>query len=683
MVLSKINDSVYIPEFKRVEKADIHKKAKLYKTNIKNVDILIAIGKKITEFEKDNIIYFPIYFLKYNKKVFKIAVFEIPANNSTDYLDEESNFDIHNNDIDPLIFNFVTEEMLEKLRMVPEKLRQEDEEEKEGEGEERKKEIEKERKKEIEKERKKDDEKKRKKGKKDIEENENDEENMELELEPGPQHEPIEKPKKRIEESRSEYKQIQKNFKKTSDSNWVEIYMKNNNYGIERNEGNGDCFFHVLVSAFKSINEKNTSVESLRLKLAKNTTQTQFDNYKKLFDEISTEKNIQKRNLNIQYANFQKYQEDNKDIPKIEKNPLLKNLQTEYNAYEKTKQLLQEYEFMKNVRNLNELKEKMLKNDYWADSFAVAKLQQLLKVKFVILSKDHLNDGQQVLQCENTEEETEFNPQYYIIMSLLGKHYELITYQKKKIFTFSELPYDLIKRIQKECISKGVGLFSLISDFKKMTKKGGGDKSFLNKYNVNDTVFVINANSDPLNPNYSEPFPGKLSGEKIAYNKMLQFLKLSIIPFWRNKLSNYWVQPFLLDNKKWASVEHYCQACKFKTTHPSFYNTFSLDSNTELSKNPFMAKYAGTNGIYEGRVIRPENIIIDINYPKIKKDIKYNAQLAKINQNADLKDLLLKTEDALLVHFQKNREPIIMDELMNIRNKLNDVMNTNNVYNYA
>ena len=60
MVLSKINSDVSYPELKSVDSGDLKTEASLYQIEIKDVDVIIAVGNAKNTFEEANIFYFPI-----------------------------------------------------------------------------------------------------------------------------------------------------------------------------------------------------------------------------------------------------------------------------------------------------------------------------------------------------------------------------------------------------------------------------------------------------------------------------------------------------------------------------------------------------------------------------------------------------------------------------------------------
>ena len=467
--------------------------------------------------------------------------------------------------------------------------------------------------------------------------------------------------------------------------------MKNKNYNIIDNEAGGDCLFATIRDAFSSIAQQ-TSVHKLRKKLATEATEKIFLNYKELYDTYNATliRDTNKiKELEAEYTLLnQRFTEviDRNEQKMISSEA--KKVKEEHDRLVKEKkittQMLKEYKFMKKVDTLEAFKHEIKKCDFWADTWAISTLERILNIKFVVMSSElyKAGDTKNVLQCGQLndtilEQRGRFTPEFYIMVDHTGDHYKLLGYKKKMIFKFSEIPYDIKKMIAEKCLEKNAGPFAIIPDFQKF--KAGTTKTIIKEAQYEDiTESKLRGlyNDDIVLQFYSKsvgkPLPGKGSGEKIPNERMKEFSELAIIPDWRKKLSNFWVQPFSLDNHQWASVEHYYQGSKFKKTHPDFYLSFSLDSGTDLSKDPNMAKAAGgKTGKLKGELLRPIEVTGDSDFfGKRQSREMYNAQFAKFTQNEDLKKLLLATEDAKLTHFSRGSEPIVFDELMLIRDKI-------------
>jgi len=351
-----------------------------------------------------------------------------------------------------------------------------------------------------------------------------------------------------------------------------------------------------------------------------------------------------------------------------------------------TAQIMGEFKFMKGIDTLDKFKKKIRSCEFWAETWAISTLERILNIKFIILSSEAYKSGdtKNIMQCgqlndEYLENKGIFNPEFYIIVDYTGSHYKLVSYKKKSILKFQEIPYDIKKLIVDKCLEKNAGVFALIPDFQKfkaslqknVIKEGQYEFQELSEAKLrgmydDNVVFVFYTKSN------DKPLPGKGAGEKIPGDKIKDFANLATMTQWRKKLDNSWAQPFTLDNHKWGSVDHYYQGSKFKKMHPEFYLSFSLDSGTELSKNPEMAKAAGSkSGKLKGELLRPVEVSIDPDFfGKRNKQETYNAQYAKFTQNEDLKTLLLATKDAKLTHYNKGSPPEVLDDLMIIRDKI-------------
>ena len=298
MVVSVLNNTVNFPELKSVDKYDLMKETNLYQTIIKGLDVIIAVGNAKNTFEDKNITYYPIYLVKYNNKVIQIGVYEILTTNSLSYIDEDGNINIEKMN-EPLIYSFVTKEMITKNRLVPEdNLSSSSDEDEEKEKSKSKKSK----------------EKSKEKGKEESKEEEEEEETVAPIIIPenrkdiftvrlGATVPPLLK-----EETTKDSQIMIENYhskihkdRETENDTWIQKCMSNKRYSIIDNEAGGDCLFATIRDAFEQLGQ-DTTVSKLRKKLSDEITEEVFKGYKNHYEMYSaaiaetTKKSIELKN---------------------------------------------------------------------------------------------------------------------------------------------------------------------------------------------------------------------------------------------------------------------------------------------------------------------------------------------------------------------------------------------------
>ena len=683
MVVSNIIQNIKFKEEKEVETHDKQTKVSVYRINLFDTDINVSLGKVNTSMY-DDIYFAPVYLILNENVQVKIGIYEFLAEDYTTLLDKDNDLDIAYLD-GPLLFKFVTkeyiEEMMEKYELLQDIESSDSEEEEEEEEEE------------------------------DVMKpfmyEEDDEEYLDL------------------LESKQDNDAIVGEYKNNDSNHWIEDFYKNNNYSILDNEGKGDCLFASVRDGLKHRNISIT-VPEIRKMLSENTTKEQFDTYKENYDLFKNEiddlqdkmSKAKKRHKELA-AEYKKVtaeakKEKDRDNKIVLRDKALK-IKADFDAIKPTftkfkeekkvaQENLVEFQFMENIESLDDLKNMINTCEFWADASSISKIEYIMNIKIIILSSEFYKMGlkERVVKCgdftlKEIEDKGYFNPKYYIIVDHTGDHYKLIKYNDKGAMLFHELPYQLREDLVVKCASsKGKSTYNYIPKFQtymgipvtmvkqveeeEITSDNEAEMSPTPSKDDKEELFDDSVIFQFYSKSKDVP-PGKGSGENISPKLKNDFVELGKIKGWRKQLSNFYTKSnkdkkietlFELDGYKWASVEHYYHANKFKKNNMDYYKLFTMESGSEISTDPIAAKGAGgKTGKVNKKKFRPTTIKMDEDFMKNgnNEKVMYDGQMAKYKQNPELKNMLLLTKEAKLVHFSRGGS-IVFYDTMKIRKVL-------------
>lgn len=682
MVKSLIDKTVNYNEKRDMYEEDLNYNSALYEIPIFDTYIAVCIGNMRTD--KNNIVYYPIYIVRDDENgettvSSQIGVFEVLVKECLSVLDEDNNLCLSKID-KPLFYSFVTEKLIKKINSDPQKYADNIISDKPT--------IDKPT---IDKTSIDDDKNKQK-------ENKSEESLFSLNVEETRETKIIkeklkngvfetkpkfEKPLFLEEEIESTAAEIVSNYKESKKDPWIQQYMKNPNYDIIDVESNGDCLFAVIREAYKE-NGYITTVSKLRAIVANELTESIFNHQMEIYNMYENEKTTLEKEIQIikreiedphlkEKIKGEKNKEKRKSMMK-EINDKIQIFNGKVVEYKYSVENLKEYDFMKDLKTIEEFRNYIMTSNYWADAWAIFVLEQSLKMKMIIFGEESFDSGDldNVVNCGYSLQENvnSFTPNFYIMASYSGNHYRNITYKNKKLLTFVEVPYYAKILIIKKCMEKNAGIYNLIQDFRdlktrlrvKDDEQTGGNIDY-NDYNEDVDVFTFYSKSA------KKPLPGRGVAEKINLSEAnTEYAHLAKIDHWRRKLDDSWEQNRLirLDNKHWRTVEHYVLGSQYKKGFPDVYLKFSSDAETDISEDLALAKKSASNTL--------GGVLVNGEIMKCKQDSTYDekesrdlAVRAKFSQNEDFRKILKLTKNAVLQKFTPGAKPVVDHLLMKIR----------------
>jgi predicted NAD-dependent protein-ADP-ribosyltransferase YbiA (DUF1768 family) len=736
MVFSRLPgcETLAYPELAQLENGDIHYTTDAYEIEIKGIAVTIAFGKVKREFDKPpyEAVYYPIYLVhKYNHSVIrKIGLIEYFKSDES-HLDENLELNVLSSPFRPLIFPYITVDMLRKANMKSVEIVKQIGEEKAKKREKRMLDAAED-----------SDTGKKGKGKiaianaetpkkitmmasnvgavtaisdlrpvvrvdsvDDIDDSDDSASASAYEKNPGPNVDAVirdvtlpTQTKVLADKERAEYVHSEE----TGRDVWIQQYMKNRHFGIEDNEGGTDSLFACIRDALLSQGNTTLTIEQMRVKMASMATKELFQEYIKHYNKYTA----LLKQASEQFQEKRKQGDELKERIKgkhLSPTDMMK-VKTEMtrNAAEQREKktrvdflkdfVMQQYGYMRQTESkFDNFKTILTTRTFIPDAWALRALERAYNISIIRMSEERFKDGDldNVIVCGDRAADapglglgmvttSTYKPSIFIVVSV-DEHntYRLIRYRTKGSFSFVELPYDIRTQIVTKCIENPETEFAFLPQFKRVLEIYPSAQSQSGGKSADDDAETANRTRDvPVFQIYNRSGndkPGHGAGEYVPAGMQHLFVPLSSHPHWRRSLTNMAESPFVLDRRTWFSVEHYYQGSKFKKHNHDFYLQFSMDSKSEISKNPELARAAGSDtGIFHGKLYRPKAVTIDRDFFSGGRGAEAlsSAMEAKFRQHTDLRNILLGTLNARIYHFQRGERPILFKPLLQIRSKL-------------
>ena len=749
MVFSRLPgcETLAYTELARLESDDVGYKSEAYETEIKGTVVTIAFGKIKREFEEPpyEVVYYPVYLIhKYSHAVLrKIGVIEYFKSDHPSYLDEHLELDVVSKSFRPLVFPYVTIDMLQRANSNSVDLLKHAQEQK---AKKREKRLSVAASAQINPNANAETPKKitmmasnmnavtplsalRPVVQVDSIENiedvdETDSGSDEAGKNGGPDVEPTirdvilpTQTKALADKERAEYvssaaasengSMSGPNVSKSNE--WIQEYMKNRHFGLEDNEGGNDSLFACVRDGLLSQGNTTLTVDQMRVKVAGMATKELFQDYMKYYNryvalykqasEQLQEKNKQgaalKERIQGKHLSATEVLKVKTELKEIAEALREKKVRVDFLK----EVVMQRYGYMRQTESKFEnFKTLLTTRSFTPDPWVLRALERAYNVSIIRMSEQRFKDGDldNVVMCGDRADDAPglglipadsgYRPAIFIVVSV-DEHgvYRLIKYRSKGSFSFAELPYDIRTQIVTKCIENPDTEFAFLPQFKRVLEIYPSSQTQQPDQYAQDAGAASEGQGQeggkrprdvPVFQIYNRAAndkPGHGAGEYVPSGMEHLFLPLSQYTHWRRSLTNMAESPFVLDGRTWFSVEHYYQGCKFKKHNHDFYLQFAMDSKSDISKSPELAKAAGSeSGIFKGKLYRPKAVTIDRDFFSSGRGEQAlsSAIEAKFRQSTELRNILLGTLNARIYHFQRGERPVLFKPLLQVRAKL-------------